>query len=45
MFCDLKAVGKMTNVGSAQRRAQSGTVLAYSDIFILMAQVSKSKLY
>lgn len=30
---------------SAQRRAQSGTVLASSDTFILVAQVNKGKLY
>lgn len=45
MFSDFKAAGQMTNVVSAQRRAQSGTVLACSDICILMAQVNKRKLY
>lgn len=36
---------KITNVVSARHRARSSTVLASSDIFILMAQVNKSKLY
>lgn len=45
MFSYLKIDKQTANIVSAQRRPRSGTVLASSDTFILMAQVNKSKLY